>query len=223
MPRSTICSVVLPTSSCFSPSISAMMRPARGRHDAHHAFHQRRLAVAVGAEQHHGLARIDVERHVLEHAHRAIGGVDLLDGEAIGQGKPSPPRGRGSRPSGSPSAIFLPETSTTSRCEKLITARMMCSIRMMVMPRSLSRISSVDDVLDLRMRQPGHRFVGDQQLRVRRHGARELELAHLHLGEIARQLRRPCRSSATSCSSSCAARIELGRATARTPGRALTV
>src|SRR5438105_2548872 len=43
--------------------------------------------------------------------------------------------------SGAPSAIFLPETSTTSRCEKLITARMMCSIMMMVMPRSLSRIS----------------------------------------------------------------------------------
>ena len=32
-----------------------------------------------------------------------------------------------------PSAIFLPETSTISRCENFITARMMCSIRTMVM------------------------------------------------------------------------------------------
>ena len=35
-----------------------------------------------------------------------------------------------------------PETSTTRRCEKLITARMMCSIRMMVTPCSLRRNSS---------------------------------------------------------------------------------
>ena len=63
-------------------------------HDAHHAFHQRALAVAVGAEQHHGLAGLDVERHVLEHAHVPVGGVDLLDGEAIGQDTPSPPRDR---------------------------------------------------------------------------------------------------------------------------------
>ena len=39
-----------------------------------------------------GLAGIDVERHVLEHAHRAVGRVDRLDGEAIGQDTPSPPR-----------------------------------------------------------------------------------------------------------------------------------
>src|SRR6266404_5615200 len=44
--------------------------------------------------------------------------------------------------SGRPSAIFLPDTSTTRRCEKCMTARMMCSIRMTVVPRSLSRISS---------------------------------------------------------------------------------
>ncbi len=41
------------------------------------------------------------------------------------------------------SAIFLPDTSTASRCEKFMTARMICSIMMMVTPRSLRRISSV--------------------------------------------------------------------------------
>ena len=64
-------------------------------HDAHDAFHQRALAVAVGAEQHHRFAAADGERHVLEHAHGAVGGVDPLDGEAIGQGRPSPLRDRG--------------------------------------------------------------------------------------------------------------------------------
>src|SRR6266702_4189791 len=42
------------------------------------------------------------------------------------------------------------------------------------------------DVVDLRMRQAGHGFVGDQELGLRRHGPGELELAHLDLGEIAR-------------------------------------
>src|SRR5499427_8742424 len=47
-----------------------------------------------------------------------------------------------------------------------------------------------DDVVDLRLRQTGHGLVGDQELRLGGHGARELELAHLHLREVARQLRR---------------------------------
>jgi len=37
------------------------------------------------------------------------------------------------------------------------------------------------------MRQPGHRFVGDQELGLGRHGARQLELAHLDLRQVARQ------------------------------------
>src|SRR5262245_29989471 len=43
-----------------------------------------------------------------------------------------------------------------------------------------------NDVLDLGMRQASHGFVGDQKLRLRCHGAGKLELAHLHLREIAR-------------------------------------
>ena len=57
---------------------------------AHDAFHQRRLAVAVGAEQHHGLAAADLEGDVVDHAHRAVGGVNAGDGEAASQGRPSP-------------------------------------------------------------------------------------------------------------------------------------
>ena len=39
------------------------------------------------------------------------------------------------------------------------------------------------DVVHLGAGQPGHGLVGDEQLRPRRHGARQLELAHLDLGE----------------------------------------
>src|SRR6266436_5362149 len=43
------------------------------------------------------------------------------------------------------------------------------------------------DLLDLRWREPGHRFVGEQQPRRAGDGASQLELAHLDLGQIARQ------------------------------------
>ena len=61
-------------------------------HYSHDAFHERRLAVAVGAEQHNGLATAYLERHILDDAHRAISGMDAGDGQAIGQGKPFRPQ-----------------------------------------------------------------------------------------------------------------------------------
>ena len=71
---------------------------AGGRaHDAHDAFHQRALAVAVGAEQRHRLAGVDRHRDVLDHPHRAVGGVHVLDGDATGQDTPSPLRDRARR------------------------------------------------------------------------------------------------------------------------------
>ncbi len=70
---------------------------ARARaHDAHDALHQRRLAVAVGAEQRHGLAAADFERDVVDHAHRAVGGMNAGEREAIGQDTPSRLRDRAS-------------------------------------------------------------------------------------------------------------------------------
>src|SRR6266404_4890325 len=41
-------------------------------------------------------------------------------------------------------------------------------------------------LVDLRAREPGHRFVGDEKARPRRHGARELELPQLDLRELVR-------------------------------------
>src|SRR5712691_7340604 len=48
----------------------------------------------------------------------------------------------------------------------------------------------LEDVIDLRMGETGHRLVGDQELAVGRHGAGKLELAHLDLGEVAREASR---------------------------------
>ena len=58
------------------------------------------------------------------------------------------------------------------------------------MPCSLRRSSSARMSSTSECDRPGHRLVGDQQLRLGRHGARELELAHLDLGQVARQLPR---------------------------------
>jgi branched-chain amino acid transport system ATP-binding protein len=56
-----------------------------GLEDAHDALHERALAVAVGAEQRHRLARCHRERDVLDHADRAVGGVDAAEREATRQ------------------------------------------------------------------------------------------------------------------------------------------
>src|SRR5579875_922206 len=47
-----------------------------------------------------------------------------------------------------------------------------------------------EDLFDLRRRQPGHRLVGKQQARLGGDGAGKFELAHLDLGQIARQAAR---------------------------------
>ena len=58
-----------------------------GLDDAHHALHQRALAVAVGAQQRDGLALIELHRHAVQCAHRAVAGADVPDGELNGQGR----------------------------------------------------------------------------------------------------------------------------------------
>ena len=64
--------------------------PGTRAHHAHDAFHERALAVAVGAEQHHRLASVYDQGDVLQHAHAAITRIDVGDTEIIGQGTPSP-------------------------------------------------------------------------------------------------------------------------------------
>ena len=86
----------------------------------------------------------------------------------------------------------------------------------------MSRTQQRQDVVDLRMREAGHRLVGDQELRLRRHGAGELELAHLDLGEVARQLARLGRK-ADVAQQLVAAVVELEPASARDPARVSTV
>src|SRR5256886_691029 len=68
-------------------------RAARGADHAHDAFHERALAVAVGAEQRHGFALPDSNRHAVERAHRAVSGVYCRDPQLKRQGRLSALRG----------------------------------------------------------------------------------------------------------------------------------
>ena len=55
---------------------------------------------------------------------------------------------------------------------------------MMVMPDRVELEQDRQHLVDLAARQAGHRLVGDQQPRPRRHGARQLELAQLDLRQL---------------------------------------
>src|SRR6516165_7362153 len=57
--------------------------------DPHYAFHQGALAVAVGAEQYHGLAGRYPQRDILEHTHRAVARVAAGNGPTPRQVRPS--------------------------------------------------------------------------------------------------------------------------------------
>ena len=116
------------------PSISAMIEPWLGRTMPMMHFISVDLPLPLVPSSTTVSPASDRHRHVLDDAHGAVGGIDAGDGEATGQGTPAPLPDRASTSCGSPSAIFRPETSTTRRCEKLMTARMMCSIRMTVTP-----------------------------------------------------------------------------------------
>ena len=56
-------------------------RPLRRTHHPHHAFQQRALAVAVGAEQGDRLALVHGDRDAVQRAHGAVAGGDVGDGE----------------------------------------------------------------------------------------------------------------------------------------------
>src|SRR6266851_6766073 len=64
-------------------------------HDSHDAVDQRRLAVAVGAEQGDRLAGGDGERNAVQDADRAVAGSKAADDEATRQDRHAPPPGRG--------------------------------------------------------------------------------------------------------------------------------
>ena len=87
-------------------------------------------------------------------------------------------------------------------------------------PLSPSSTEKLQDIVDLGMGQPGHRFVRDEELRSRGHGARQFELAHLDLGQVARHGAALPSSPTMAERSSHARRLALAR---RAPPRASTV
>src|SRR6185437_12114060 len=74
------------------------------------------------------------------------------------------------------------------------------------------------DVVDLGMRKPGHRLIGDEQLGLGRHGARQLDLAHLDLRQVARPALRLL-GEADELQQLVAARVDLGRRQMRAGAR----
>ena len=72
------------------------------------------------------------------------------------------------------------------RSEKRITARMMCSIMMIVMPCAFSRKRMVRMSSTSALDSPAIASSEIEQLRPRGHGAGQLELAHLDLREPGR-------------------------------------
>ena len=145
------------------PSVSRTISPRVRAHHPHDALEQGALAVAVGAEEGNRLALADLDRHAVQHAHRhrsrastsrttiLLAKVGLLHGRVSERSRP-----------GVPSAIRAPASRTTIRSEKRITARMMCSIMMMVMPCAFRRKRMAQNVVHLGAGQSGHRLVRDE-------------------------------------------------------------
>jgi hypothetical protein len=63
--------------------------PGGGLENAGQAFDQCALAVAIGAQQHDRLTRLDPQRDAVQHLHRAIPCREVFDDDSTRQDKPS--------------------------------------------------------------------------------------------------------------------------------------
>ena len=133
----------------------------------------------------------------VQHLHLAVAGDEVLDVEHAGglrrgdgaaeigrdhaSGRPAPRPARPRRSSG--------RNRARSRVSQmLMTTSMWCSIRITVMPWSRILRMIVDQLLDVGRGEPGGRLVEQQQLRVERQRAADLEQALLAVGQVARLL-----------------------------------
>src|SRR5262249_11282285 len=112
---------------------------------------QRRLARSVRTEHRHQLAGLDPQRDSAEHVEASVARVHVVDGEHAGHRRRAwrcrPSRGGPKydsstagllrSASGVPSAMTRPMASAYMRLDRPITASMLCSMRTMVVPRSL--------------------------------------------------------------------------------------
>src|ERR1700680_5097554 len=176
MPRSTIASVLRPTRWCFLPSISAKMLPARGRPMPMMHFISVLLPLPLVPSS-------------------ATVSPDFTSSDTSSSARTGPKTGR------TPLTVLLfPEIGTPGLrilhhlCRRAVgdlAARHQHDQPLRETHHRAHDVLDQDDgdallvelrqqgqdVVDLRMRQSGHGFVGDQQLGLGRHGAGELELA----------------------------------------------
>ena len=150
----------------------------------------RGLAGAVGAEQRgHGAAR-DLERDAPQHLHVVVAGLQSLDLEqrfaharllhgvhqlGIAEIGLDDVRVVGDLAAASLRPACGRDRCTTMRSDRLMIARMMCSIIRIAMPRSRMRAHSLDHVLGLGRIEAGEHLVEQQEPRPRAERTRELE------------------------------------------------
>ena len=111
---------------------------------------------------------------------------------------------------GAPSAIFWPKSSTVTVSQMHITTSMWCSIRITVMPCSRILRDDRDQLLDVGRGQAGGRLVEQQQLRVERQRAGDLEQPLLAVRQVARFLVRQRRRGRRSAAGPARARSRAG-------------
>ena len=135
-------------------------------HQTGDGLEQRRLAGAVGAEDHRGAAGLDIEGDVVQRLVLAVGDADVLKPQHRRlRGRRASPSASDSTRSGVPSAIFSPAFITTTRSHRARIASMTCSIMTMVMPSPrIWRIRSMP-ILQLGRVEAGQPFVEQQELR----------------------------------------------------------
>ena len=156
--------------------------PAVGGEQAGDDAQQRGLAGAVRADHRDRLAGIHRHR-----ARRTAPGsrrsprrcwrAQASGGRLRRRGRPRSRVRRPAPPSAAPSKITSPWSSTTTRSTTRISTPMMCSTQTMVMPFSRAdALQHVGGLLHLGMIEAVEALVGQQQPRLRRERARQLEL-----------------------------------------------
>src|SRR5690242_12921041 len=187
IPKSTMCSVLQPTKSCFSPSISAMMRPSFGRTMPITHFISVLLPLplvpskatvspdfteietsSMTRTEPYAACTPSMVRLLAKISPHDFGIADNVFRLAVGNLLAAHQHDESLREAHHRAHDMFDQDNGDAALVELLEER--------------------ENVLDFRMRQAGHRFVGDQKFRLRCDRASQLEFAHLNLCQIARHV-----------------------------------
>ncbi len=183
-----------------------MSRARVARDEAGDRAQQRRLAGAVGADDRDDLRPCRrVNADVAQHRQRARSRRATRSttssrsfARASCRDRPRSPRACSASSSALPSAILAPWSSTITRFENARTTLRLCSMMRNVRPARCRRPHQLDHVPPTSARvEPGHHLVEQDDLRLERERARDLQPAPLRQRQFARRRRRPDRARPT--------------------------